>query len=71
MDTKEQSSNSTYNKMINKLRNKTEEELQLLYLKFFVDDLRNEWKEIANEGNLQKASDEDIIRAIQRQRYSR
>ena len=42
MGAKEPSSNSTYNKMVNKLRNKTEEELEVLYLKFFIDDLRLE-----------------------------
>lgn len=61
MGAKEPSSNSTYNKMVNKLRNKTEEELEVLYLKFFIDDLRNEWKEITNGGNFQKALEENII----------
>lgn len=65
------SSNATYNKMVDKLKSKSEEELQLLYLKFFSDDLKNEWKGITTEGNFDKVSDEDILNAIQKQRYSR
>ncbi len=54
--------------MIDKLRGKSEEELKLLYLNFFSDDLNQEWKEITSTSNFEDASDEQIIRAIQKQR---
>lgn len=61
MNTTEPTLNSTYFKVVDKFQNKSEEELQLLYLKFFSDDLKKERKEITKEGNFQKASEENII----------
>ncbi|MCW3113146.1 MAG: hypothetical protein JWR18_1542 [Segetibacter sp.] len=56
--------------MVNKLRDKSEEELKLLYIKFFSNELNEEWREITKEADFKNASDEDIIQAIQKQRYS-
>jgi hypothetical protein len=70
MDTVQPSSNSTFLQMVDKLRNKSEEELKMLYIKFFSSELAEEWGEIANEADFRSASDEEIIKAIQKQRYS-
>lgn len=56
MDTIQPSSNSTFDQMIDKLRGKSEEELKLLYLKFFSDDLIQEWKEITSTSKFEDAS---------------
>jgi hypothetical protein len=70
MDTIQPSSDSTFLQMVDKLRNKSEEELKMLYIKFFSSELAEEWGEIANEADFRSASDEEIIQAIQKQRYS-
>jgi len=56
--------------MVDKLRNKSEEELKMLYMKFFSSELTEEWKEVANEADFRSASDEEIVQAIQKQRYN-
>ncbi|MDP4264508.1 MAG: hypothetical protein Q8941_18405 [Bacteroidota bacterium] len=60
---------SVFAQMVDKLRNKSEAELKILYLRFFKNDLKNEWKEITKDSNLKKASEDDIIKAIQKNRY--
>ena len=60
---------SVFAQMVDKLRNKSEAELKMLYLRFFKNDLKSEWKTIVKDSNLKKASEEDIIKAIQKNRY--
>jgi hypothetical protein len=60
---------SAFAQMVDKLRNKSEAEIKVLYLRFFKSDLKNEWKEITKGSNFKKASEEDIIKAIQKNRY--
>lgn len=55
--------------MVDELRNKSEEELKLLYLRFFASDLANEWKAITEPADFNNAGDNDIIKAIQKNRY--
>ncbi len=69
MEVVQPSSNSAFSQLVDKLRYKSEEELKMLYVKFFSGELTEEWKEIANEADFKNASDEEIIRAIQKQRY--
>lgn len=68
-DTKLIQQPSAFAQIIDTLRNKSEAELKLLYLRFFKNDLKNEWKEITKDSNLKKASEADIIKAIQKNRY--
>lgn len=65
----ETSQPSVFAQMVDGLRNKSEEELKLLYLRFFASDLANEWKAITSDTNLENVSEEDIIRAIRKNRY--
>lgn len=64
-----QPSPTVFEQIVDKLRGKSEEELTLLYMKFFSSDLKKEWEEITAEGNFDNVSDEDIVKAIQKNRY--
>ncbi|MFN2438370.1 MAG: hypothetical protein ABR503_04160 [Chitinophagaceae bacterium] len=60
---------STFAQMVDALRNKSEEELKLLYLRFFEAELSNEWKSITSSADFKDATEEDIIKSIQKNRY--
>jgi len=61
---------STFAQIVDKLRNKSEEELKLLNLKFFSNELNDEWETITRESDFKSATEEDIVKAIQKNRYS-
>ena len=69
MESVQQSIPSTFAQMIDKLRNKSEEELKMLYIKFFSNDLINEWKNITADANFKNAAEDEIVKAIQKNRY--
>ena len=69
METTHQQWPSAFAQMVDKLRNKSDAELKMLYLKFFVNDLKEEWQNITKEADFSNASKEDIIKAIQKNRY--
>ena len=60
---------SVFAQMVDKLRSKSEAELKILYLRFFQKELQAEWKGITKDGNFKKVSEDDIIKAIQKNRY--
>ncbi len=60
---------STFAKIVDKLRDKSEEDLKLLYLKFFRDDLIKKWENLTSEMNFGDTTDEDMVKAIQKKRY--
>ena len=60
---------STFAQMVDKLRNKSDEELKLLYLKFFSNDLIDEWKNITTDADFGNADEDEIIKVIQKNRY--
>lgn len=62
---------SAFAQLVDRLRGKSDEELKALYLRFFADDLKKEWKTIASEAEFGNATEEDIIKAIQRSRHQR
>jgi len=66
----QQSQPSTFAQMVDQLRTKSEAELKMLYLQFFNNDLNEEWKNITKSSDFQNASEDDIIKAIQKNRYS-
>lgn len=57
---------STFAQIVDKLRNKSEEELTLLNMKFFSKELKDEWETITGETDFKTATEEDIIKAIQK-----
>ncbi len=62
---------SVFAQMVDKLRNKNEAELKLLYVRFFQKELESEWTAITNDTSLKNISEADIIKAIQKNRYRR
>ncbi len=60
---------STFAQMIDQLRNKSDAELKMLYLQFFKNDLNEEWKNITQSSDFKNTTEEDIIKAIQKNRY--
>lgn len=60
---------TAFERIVDRLRGKSEEELTLLYIKLFSSELEQEWKEITAEGNFENVTDEDIVKAIQKNRY--
>lgn len=62
---------STFADMVDRLRFKSEAELKMLYSKFFSEELIEEWKDITKDADFKDASDEDIIKAIQKNRYNK
>lgn len=71
METLQQPSPSTFAQMVDKLRNKSEEELKLLYIKFFANELSDEWKSLTQDADFKSADEEEIIKAIQKKRYKK
>ncbi len=69
MEMTQQPQPSTFAQMVDKLRNKSEAELKLLYTQFFSDDLIEEWASITQDADFKHASEEDIVKAIQKTRY--
>jgi len=60
---------STFARIVDKLRVMDEDELEHAYLKLFQQGLEDEWEEITGELNFGDATDEDIVTAIQKNRY--
>lgn len=60
---------SVFAQIVDKLRNKSEEELKMLYLKFFVSDLSDEWKKVTANADFGSVTEEDIVKTIQKNRY--
>jgi hypothetical protein len=60
---------SVFAQMVDKLRNKSEAELKMLYLRFFQKEIRDEWKSITKDASFEMTSENDIIKAIQKSRY--
>jgi hypothetical protein len=57
--------------MVDFLRTKTETELKLLYMQLFSNRLKDEWQDITKEADFKNATEEDIIKAIQKGRYGK
>lgn len=60
---------STFAQLVDKLRNKSDEELKMLYVKFFSSELADEWQDITSGADFKEATEDDIIKAIQKNRY--
>jgi hypothetical protein len=60
---------SVFAQVIDKLRTKSEAELKMIYLQLSANDLTGEWKNITEEADFSNATEEDIIKSIQRNRY--
>lgn len=61
---------STFAQMVDKLRDKSEAELKVLYLRLFKNELNKEWKNIVKDSSLKNVTEKDIIKIIQKNRYN-
>lgn len=68
METTHQQWPSAFAQMVDKLRDKSEEELKSLYIKLFDNELKEEWQSITKDADFKNATEEDIIKAIQQNR---
>ena len=68
-NTSPQSSPSVFAQIVDALKDKPEEELKLLYQRLFSTEIKKEWESITSEATFNNASEEDIIKAIQQNRY--
>ncbi len=62
---------STFAQIVDKLRNKSEDDLKSLYIKFFRDEIVKNWENLTSEMNFGDATDEDIVESMQKKRYSK
>lgn len=62
---------STFAQIVDKLRDKSEDDLKLLYIKFFRDEIVKNWENLTSEMNFGDATDEDIVESMQKKRYSK
>jgi len=60
---------SVFAQVVDKLRNKSEAELKMLYMQLSADELVDEWKNTTESADFKNATEEDIITAIQQNRY--
>lgn len=60
---------SAFAQIVDQLRNKSERELKLLYLRLFQNELQDEWKAITKDANFKNSTENDIIKAIKKNRY--
>lgn len=69
METTQEKPISTFAKMIDKLWNKSEDELKMLYIKLFSTELIDEWKNITEDSDFGNVYEEEIVKVIQKNRY--
>ena len=62
---------STFAKIVDKLRVMNDDELNNAYLKLFKEDLEEEWDVITKDLTFGDATDDDIVSAIQKNRYNK
>ena len=61
---------STFSLILDKLKDKSELELKLVYIKLFQKKLADEWSSVTETSNFKNVSEEDIIKVIMKKRYS-
>lgn len=60
---------SPFAQLVDRLRDKSEAELKMLYMRLFSEELEQEWKDITASADFTGVSDEDIVKQIQQNRY--
>ena len=61
--------NILYKQIVNSLKTKSEEELKLLYINLFADDLQREWESITQKANFGSITEKELLAAMQKQQY--
>jgi len=62
---------STFALLVAKLKDKSEEDLKLLYINLFSKEIADEWFSITENSNFENVSEEDIVEVIMKNRYSK
>lgn len=62
---------STFALIVDKLRTMDEAELKLAWLRLFKNELSKEWEKITTQIDFSNVSDEEIVAAIQSNRYGK
>jgi len=60
---------STFARLVDRLRFKSEDELKLLYLELFGNEIGDAWEKATQGGNLEKVTDDEVVKAVQKKRY--
>ena len=71
MNTVPENTPSAFAQIVDRLKNKSEDEIKLLSMKLFVIVLSDEWASITASADFGNASEEDIINVILKNRYSK
>ena len=66
-----ENNSSTFALLVDKLRDKSEEELKLIYISLFSKEISDEWSSITENSNFTNVSEEDIVEVIMKNRYSK
>lgn len=61
---------SAFAQLVDRLKNKSEEEIKLLNVKLFAAELADEWASITASADFGNSTEEDIINVILKNRYS-
>ena len=56
--------NVLYKEIVNSLKTKSEEEIKVLYLDFFAEDLQKEWATITKKANFGNLTEKELIAII-------
>jgi hypothetical protein len=62
-------SSTVFTQIVDSLRNKSESELKMLYLRMFQKELKDEWATLTKDADFSSTSEKDIVKAIQKNRY--
>ena len=56
--------NALYKQIVSSLKTKSEEELKLLYINFFAEELQKEWVTITQKANFGNITEKELITRI-------
>ena len=61
--------NVLYKQIVNSLKTKSEEELKLLYINLFADELQKEWETITQKANFGSITEKELISTISKTKH--
>ncbi len=61
--------NILYKQIVNSLKTKSEEELKLLYINLFGDELQKEWETITQKANFGSITEKELISMISKTKH--
>ena len=61
--------NILYKQIVNSLKTKSEDELKLLYINLFADELQKEWETITQKANFGSITEKELISMISKTKH--